>query len=556
MTLFHTHLTVLEQTATRSPLAPAFRLPRLGPNSDKVLEWDTVTYQQFWQDVETFARCWTRSLSADGVARRSVVGLWLGGVTYLDAVHIYAIARAGYIPQYFSLRLPNPDIIFELLEKSNGRALIYDASYASPVLNDHPLPTYSAVDARTLPDALEVALPPNVASTNANDTLMIFHTSGSTSGRPKLVPVSYRWWDCMLSKINRHMRPRSSRDGRQDVTVWMGSMCHFGQSFMLAGMIQHASCTVQFTQQGFSSDELVDMIQRCGLSRINIFPTFLAQHLRNSRHNPKLLAYLQSLDQILISGLMMSPEDEEWVYTNGIKLLNCYGNTEVGSMLVTPDEDLETGSIDAMHSLTPVRGSHFAFVPIDDPEEADPTVDEAAYANANAQLLELIVLADSPDCPDPSLRHADGDYHTGDLFLCTGPGRYVYRGRNDDWIKSENSLRCDTKAIEDNVLASCADLVAAAIVVGSGRPSPALFVEPKSPAADRERLRRDVVRRIRPFHTRRYMHERIVSPQFVFVVDPGTLPRTATKGNIRRRAVEDQFKAQLDQLYGGAVAAR
>ena len=113
-------------------------------------------------------------------------------------------------------------------------------------------------------------------------------------------------------------------------------MCHFGQSFMLAGIIQHVFCTVQFTEPNFPSDELLDMVQRCGIIRMNIFPIFLAEHLRNSRHNPKLLALLKGLDQIFISGLMMSPEDEEWVHRNGIRLINCYGNTEVGSMLVTP----------------------------------------------------------------------------------------------------------------------------------------------------------------------------------------------------------------------------
>ena len=136
----------------------------------------------------------------------------------MDAVHIYSIARAGYIPQYFSLRLPNPDIIFELLEKSNGRALIYDPSYA--VSDKPPVPTYTAVDARTLPAAV-ATLPPNLCSSNGDDTLMIFHTSGSTSGRPKLVPVSYAWWDFALTKIHEHMRPKASRNGRQDVTVWM-----------------------------------------------------------------------------------------------------------------------------------------------------------------------------------------------------------------------------------------------------------------------------------------------------------------------------------------------
>ncbi|RPD64902.1 acetyl-CoA synthetase-like protein [Lentinus tigrinus ALCF2SS1-7] len=542
MVSYRTHLTVLEQTATRYPHYPAFRLPRVDPVTKTILDWEVVTYGQFWQDVERFAKYWTQKLTADGISTRSVVGLWIGGTTYVDAVHIYSIARAGYIPQYFSLRLPNPDIILELLEKSKGRALIYDPSYA--VTSQSPLPTYTAVDARTLPAAV-ATLPPNLGSPNGDDTLMIFHTSGSTSGRPKLVPVSFAWWDFALTKIHGHMKPQRPRSGRQDVTVWMGSMCHFGQSFMLAGMIQHGSCTVQFTQQNFSSDELVDMIQRCGLTRMNIFPTFLAEHLRNSRHNPKLLALLQGLDQIFISGLMMSPEDEEWVHSNGIRLMNCYGNTEVGSMLVTPVADLDTRNTNSVHALTPVPGSKYVFVPVDG-ESADA---EASYANANAQLLELIVHADSPDCPDRSLRHVDGNYHTGDLFLEVAPGQYVYRGRNDDWIKSENSLRCDTKAIEDNVLSTCADLVAACIVTGNGRPSPALFVEPADRDADEEKLKRDIVRRIRAFHARRYMHERIVATQFVLVVPAGTLPRTATKGNIRRRAVEEAFKAELDRVY-------
>ncbi|KAH9898072.1 acetyl-CoA synthetase-like protein [Cubamyces lactineus] len=541
--MYRTHLTILEATAARYPDAPAFRVPRVDAKTGDVLEWEAITYQQFWRDVEQTARYWTQKLTSVGVSTRSVVGLWLGGMTYVDALHIYGMARAGYIPQFFSLRLPSPEIIFELLERSKGRALVYDSSYGS-VLSHNPVPTYEAIDARRLP-AIDAPLPPNRSSTNGNDTLMIFHTSGSTSGRPKLVPASFAWWDFTLQKTGAAMKPKASRDGRQDVNVWMGSLCHFAQTFTLSGSIQHGSCTVQFTKPTYSSDELMDMVRRCGLSRMSQFPTYLMQHLRNSRHNPKLLACLQSLDEIFVSGLMMSPEDEEWVYRNGIKLMNCYGSTEVGSMLTSPENDTQN----AIHTLRPIPGTKYAFVPV---EPAAPCDSETGYQNANAQLLELIVLAESPDCPDRSLRHADGNFHTGDLFLEVLPGQYVYRGRNDDWIKSESSLRCDTKAIEDHVLAQCADLVAACIVVGNGRPSPALFVEPAVDGADPEKLKCDIVRRIRPYHLRRYIHERIVSTRFVLVVPRNTLPRTATKGNIRRRAVEDAFKAELDLIYGSA----
>jgi hypothetical protein len=63
------------------------------------------------------------------------------------------------------------------------------------------------------------------------------------------------------------------------------------------------------------------------------------------------------------------------------------------------------------------------------------------------QLLELVIPAESPDCPDVSLRHSDGDFHTGDLFQEASPGLYLFRGRDGDWITSDNAVRCDTKCV-------------------------------------------------------------------------------------------------------------
>lgn len=88
--------------------------------------------------------------------------------------------------------------------------------------------------------------------------------------------------------------------------------------------------------------------------------------------------------------------------------------------------------------LRPLTDTAYEFRPI-----AQSTSDVSHHSTT--QLLELVILKSSGDCPDPSLRHADGDFHTGDLFQEVAPGSYVFRGRDDDWIKSENSLRCDTK---------------------------------------------------------------------------------------------------------------
>ncbi|OCH95765.1 acetyl-CoA synthetase-like protein [Obba rivulosa] len=533
-----THLTVLQDKAALYPSAPAFLVPELSSESDKVQAWTPITYSQFLADVELAARYWTATLAGLGLPRHAVIGLWLGGMTYTDVLHIYGMARAGYVPQLFSLRLPNPDVIYELLQRANAKALVYEASFA-PIVTDSPLPIFIAANIYDA-DVDAVPLPPLDEEVNPDDTVMIFHTSGSTSGSPKLIPCSYSWLKTIVEKAAHVSKPHNFE--RQDVTVWMGSMCHIAQTFMLIGALQYGSCTIQPTQIAFPSDELLDMVHRCRLNRLNQFATFLAVHLRNSRRDPKLLAVLQGLDEVLYAGLTLAREEEEWAYQNGILLRNLFGNTECGAMLLSIGGKDEDSSY-----LRPIEGTAYDFCPTDPTPEGD-----AAYENVNARLLELVIRSDSGDCPDPSLRQADGHYHTGDLFLEVKDGCYVFRGRDDDWIKSENSLRCDTKAIEDNVRSTCGELIAECIVVGNGRPSPVLFVEPMGDVPA-ERLKKDIIRRTRHFHSRRYLHERITSTAFVVVVPRDTLPRTATKGNIRRKAVEEQFKAELDQIYGVAA---
>ncbi len=138
-------------------------------------------------------------------------------MSYVDILYIYAIARADYIPQFFSLRMPNPDVIYELLENAHGRAIIYEPELAS-MLSTSPCPAYSAADLRSV-DIDSTFLPPVPPSRGADDIVMIFHTSGSTSGRPKLLPCNYKWLDAMVRKSAKVSPPL--RQTGQDVTVAM-----------------------------------------------------------------------------------------------------------------------------------------------------------------------------------------------------------------------------------------------------------------------------------------------------------------------------------------------
>lgn len=140
----------------------------------------------------------------------------IGGLTYTDLLHIYGMSRAGYVPQLFSLRLPNPEVIFELLHKANAKALVYDSSFAN-VVKDSPVPSHLAVGAAGVAPMDEPL--PAMPHTSIDDTAFFFHTSGSTSGSPKLVAYSYRWFDSAIRKSYQIMKPRNP--DRQDVTTWM-----------------------------------------------------------------------------------------------------------------------------------------------------------------------------------------------------------------------------------------------------------------------------------------------------------------------------------------------
>ena len=86
------------------------------------------------------------------------------------------------------------------------------------------------------------------------------------------------------------------------------------------GFLSHGSCIIQPTLLGFSSEELLDMIARCGLNRLNQLAPFLGRHLRNSKTNPRLLQALVQLNEIASSGLALGREEEAWAFRNGINL--------------------------------------------------------------------------------------------------------------------------------------------------------------------------------------------------------------------------------------------
>ena len=147
---------------------------------------------------------------------------------------MYGMARAGFVPQIFSLRLPNPDVIYELLRTAKADALIFDPSF-SKVIAESPVSTFCAVQVREMHVSARDPLPAFPTPKSSDDIVLIFHTSGSTSGSPKLVPCCASWLDNLVLKASQVSAPKDR--SRQDVSTFIGSMSHIAQNFSMYGFI-------------------------------------------------------------------------------------------------------------------------------------------------------------------------------------------------------------------------------------------------------------------------------------------------------------------------------
>ena len=146
----------------------------------------------------------------------------LGGFDYSDVIHIYGLSRAGYIPQLISLKLRNPNVVYELLGRSSAEALIYDKSFEDTVHCDGaPVALYTACSSKDMESCQSASkpLPEQYEPQSGQEIAFIYHTSGSTSGSPTLVPCDYTYIDAAMKKSRELSIPRSTTC--QTVSTWM-----------------------------------------------------------------------------------------------------------------------------------------------------------------------------------------------------------------------------------------------------------------------------------------------------------------------------------------------
>ncbi|KAF9461626.1 acetyl-CoA synthetase-like protein [Collybia nuda] len=521
-------VSIVSEALRRAPEFPAFR-----PKHDTELQWDLVSSKQAAKHIAVAADHWSKSLSNEP---GSVIGIWLTGKKYSDGINTLGLISAGYVPQLFSVVFSSHEVVWDLLVKSEASALVFDDTFAEVVSKYQilalPALTFTALEATTVGELY-------VAPVSYGDTAMIVHSSGTTSGMPKLIPCTHGWVKSFFVNTFGHLL-RNSRGGSGPNAInTLGSLAHVGSFCLLCAAFYHGLCTVQTSSMGMSTDELVVMIKQFGVNRLVLYAPFLARHIRSARDNPEIIGLLQTCRQIIHTGVTLGADEENWAYDNGLQIMSIYGASETAELMMT-----RCGN---------AKGDRYLRMIPDTSAEMIPSTDIHDAGNGGRRFLEIVVRSGYMDSPHPSLISPDGFYHTGDLFEEVEPELYLFRGRGGDWVKSLGGF-CDAKSIEDNVRSCCADIIHEAVVVGSNRPAPCLFLEirediPFDTAIEKERIVQTVIQRMAPFNQRLFPYERIDESIRIHMLAMNSLPRTKEKGNIRRNETEATYSSVLDTIF-------
>jgi hypothetical protein len=88
-----------------------------------------------------------------------------------------------------------------------------------------------------------------------------------------------------------------------------------GTGFFVSG-----GCIIQPSTINFPDEELVDMVERAGLDTLLQMGSYLAERLKRSQNNPRLLNVLCNINDVTYGGLAIPREAEEWAEKNDIIL--------------------------------------------------------------------------------------------------------------------------------------------------------------------------------------------------------------------------------------------
>lgn len=367
--------------------------------------------------------------------------------------------------------------------------------------------------------------------------ILVLHSSGST-GLPKPVTMTHASFAVIDNDRNFPSIP-----GRRnhDLTVWDfhnddARIYEPFPPFHLAGFYNKVTVPL-FTHtipvfgpssrppSGALVAEIMRYQKLCGL----FLPPVVAEQLL---HEADGLSYFQGLDVFCYAGGPLSQAAGDAISTV-TTVCQFYGSTELGQI----------------RQLVPERGewSYMEFHPLSKLE----------FQHAEDDAYELVVFADSGTKGGAALNHnypGVAEWRTRDLFRPhpTKKGLWRFYGRRDDIIVLSSGEKFNPVPTETSLQQHPS--IAGALMIGRGRPRPALLVEPKPGLGSLQTFLEQIWPAIETENLKAPSHGRIAKSLVLITQTERPFIR-AGKGTIVRRLTENAYEPDVDELYSNAVSS-
>ena len=483
-------------------------------------------------------------LDDGGPARTTTVALYASS-SLAYVLHLFAWLRLGCKVVLISTAC-NGNAVTHLLKTCGAMAVCYDARHgkvvdeALAVAEDGDSVRKIGLEYASLSyiRQLKIFVPDNsgltVAKQEAADIVLYGHSSGTSTGLPKHIPITHQDEIGALPRYNQ-MRSYQRPDSTFSTTpIYTGGLADLWRSWSAGTALWiYAENEVPITAENI-------------LYYRSATETWIAKHQENASpigyvscvpfvtqlmaEQSDLLDWLQNMRMVGVGGAAMPTALGDMLVNKGVKLVSRFGSRECGFLL---SSDREYANDREWQYL-----------------RHDDRVNAIAFKNWNGTDYELFVEETWPSL-SPAIR-GKLPFNSHDIFIPHGAikNAWKYNGRSDVQITLTTGKKFDPAGIESALSAS--QWIKDAVVVGNDRSVPAAIIFTSIMAeslSDNER-REKLLQAISEVNRECPTHARLRTNMVIFLPsDKASLIQKSSKGTVMRGKFEEDFADIIHQLY-------